>query len=91
MESNIESELVKRILLVLDRAKSPVPVGYISLHTGIEEPLEILEKMRENGLVYRSPPSCWSCCMDPMYEITPKTKKELYCMEEPSVHTPIST
>jgi len=80
MESNIESEQAKKILLVLDRSKSPVPLGYISLHTGIEELLEILEKMREKGLVYRSPPSCWSCCMDPMYEIAPKTQKELHRM-----------
>jgi hypothetical protein len=62
-----ESEQIKKILLILDRAKTPVPLGYISLHTGIEEPLEILEKMRENNLVNISPPSCcpaaWVLCM----------------------------
>jgi hypothetical protein len=73
-----ESEQIKKILLILDKAKTPVPLGYISLHTGIEEPLEILEKMRENNLVNISPPSCWSCCMGPMYEITPKAQRELY-------------
>ncbi|MCP8313043.1 MAG: hypothetical protein H3Z53_01540 [archaeon] len=78
MESDIENGQIKKILLILDRAKSPAPLDYISFHTGIKEPLEILEKMEEEkGLVRRSLPSCWSCSMDPMYEITPKTKKEL--------------
>ncbi|MEM3041007.1 MAG: hypothetical protein QXG97_03145, partial [Nitrososphaerota archaeon] len=64
-------------LLVLALAKSPAPLDYISLHTGIEEPHEILEKMEEEGLVRRSPPASWSCSMVPMYEITPTTQKEL--------------
>jgi len=80
MERNIESEQIKKILLVLGMAKTPVPLGYISLHTRIKEPLEILEKMRENGLIHRSPPSCWSCCMEPMYETAPKAQKELHLM-----------
>ncbi|MEM2873579.1 MAG: hypothetical protein QXD82_05360 [Nitrososphaerales archaeon] len=75
---NVEIKQTKKILRVLDRAKTPVPLGYISLHTGIEEPLEILEKMRKNGLVKKSPSSSWSCCMDPMYEIVPKVKKGLH-------------
>lgn len=75
---SMENEQIKKILLILDRAKTPVPLGYILLHTGIKEPLEILEKMRENNLVHRSSPSSWSCCMDPMYEITPKAQRELH-------------
>jgi hypothetical protein len=69
-----ETEKVERILLVLTKANSPVPLGYISLHTGIKEPLGILRKMEERCLVRRShssqglvPP--WSCSMDPMFEI----------------------
>lgn len=78
MESDMENEQIKKILLVLDRAKSPAPLDYISFHTGIKEPLKILEKMeKEKGLVRRSPHSYWSCSMDPMYEILPKTRKEL--------------
>jgi len=78
MESDIENERIKKILLVLDRAESPAPLDYISFYTGIKELLETLEKMeKEKGLVRRTLPSCWSCSMDPMYEITPKTRKEL--------------
>ena len=69
-----ETETVERILLVLARANSPVPLGYISLHTGIKEPVRILRKMEERCLVRRSPSSQglvppWSCSMDPMFEI----------------------
>ena len=70
-----ESEEVERILLVLAKANSPAPLGYISLHTGIKEPLGILRKMEKGGLIRRSPCSqglvpLWSCCTDPLFEIT---------------------
>jgi len=73
-QHDIESEQVERILLVLTRANGPAPLDYISLRTGIKEPLEILKKMEERSLVRRSPhsrglSSIWSCSMDPMYEI----------------------
>ena len=71
------SEKRKKILQVLARADSPVPIGYISLHTGIREPLEILEKMREESLVFLSLTSTWSCSIEPCYEITPATKEKL--------------
>jgi hypothetical protein len=77
MESGMESEQIKKILITLAIAKSPVPLEYISLHTGIKEPLKILKKMEERGLVRKTPSLGWSCCLDPMHEITPKTKKEL--------------
>ncbi|MCP8304837.1 MAG: hypothetical protein H3Z50_05145 [archaeon] len=77
MENDIESVQIKKILLALDRAKSPVPLGYISLHTEIEEPHGILEKMEEKGLVRRCLLSYWPDDMHPLYEITPKTQKEL--------------
>jgi hypothetical protein len=77
MEGGLEDKKIKKILLVLALAKSPAPLDYISLHTGIEEPYEILERMEEGGLVRRSPPMRWSCSMVPMYEITPATQKEL--------------
>ncbi|MGQ9719039.1 MAG: hypothetical protein ACUVWK_04275 [Nitrososphaerales archaeon] len=80
MEKDVESEKIRKILLVLDRAKSPVTLDYIFLHTDIKEPLGILERMREEGLVCRTHPSKWSCSMDPMYEIKPMTRKELCSM-----------
>ena len=69
-----ESEEVERILIVLARANSPAPLGYISLHAGIKEPLGILRRMEERGLIRRSPCSqglvpLWSCCIDPLFEI----------------------
>jgi hypothetical protein len=78
VESGIENEQIKKILITLALAKSPVPLEYISLHTGIKEPLKILKKMEEKGLIRQAPPLGWSCCLDPMHEITPKTKKELF-------------
>ena len=74
-EGDLESEQIKRILLILVRAHSPAPLGYISFHTGIEEPSEMLKKMEERGLIRRSISShglrpVWSCSIDPLYEIT---------------------
>lgn len=76
MLSNIDVRS-RKILMTLALAKSPAPLGYISLHTKIKEPLEILEKMEENGLVRRSPSLSWSCCTDPLFEITTTTRKKL--------------
>ncbi len=67
----------KKILTVLAFAKSPAPLGYISLHTGIKEPLKILEKLEEEGLVRRSPSSTWSCSRDPNFEIACAAQKQL--------------
>lgn len=77
MESGTENEQIRKILITLAIAKSPVPLEYIFLHTGIKEPLKILRKMEKMGLVRQTPSLSWSCCLDPMHEITPKTKKEL--------------
>lgn len=77
-ENDIDNIQIKKILLALDRAKSPVPLGYISLHTEIEEPNGILEKMEEKGLIRRCVLLNWPDDMHPLYEITSKTQKELY-------------
>ena len=71
----------KKILLILALAKSAVPLNYVSSHTGIKEPLKILEKMEKVGLVHRFSSSSWSCNMGPMFEITPKTREELLTVE----------
>ena len=71
----MENEQIKKILSAIAQAKGPAPLGYVSLHTGIKEPLEILRKMEEMGLVCKCPSSSWSCCMDPMFEILIPAKK----------------
>jgi hypothetical protein len=72
------NEKIMRILFVLDKASGPAPLGYISLHTGVKEPLEIIEEMSALGFVYRCLPSIWSGCRDPMYELAPKGRERLY-------------
>ena len=79
----------KRILLILALAKSAVPLNYVSNHTGIKEPLKILEKMEKVGLVRRFSPSSWSSNVYPMFEITPRAREELFnydlvCLEKKS-------
>jgi hypothetical protein len=66
----------EKILLALALAKSPAPLDYIALHTGIEDPLNLLKQMEDRGLVRQTPPSRWSCCGDPLFELTPATKKK---------------
>jgi|YelNatPaOPRAMG01_1025707.scaffolds.fasta_scaffold34442_3 hypothetical protein len=72
---DIKDERVRRVLAVLTMARGPVPLGYLSLHTGIEAPLELLEEMRRKGLVRKCPSSTWSCSLGPMYEIAATTKE----------------
>lgn len=79
----------KRILLIMAFAKSAVPLNYVSNHTGIKEPLKILEKMEKVGLVRRFSPLSWSSNICPMFEITPRTREELFncdlaCLDEKS-------
>gem|GEM_PF-6147341 len=71
---NIKDERVRRVLAVLMMARGPAPLGYVSLHTGIEAPLELLEEMRRKGLVRRCPSSTWSCSLGPIYEIEPRVR-----------------
>lgn len=73
-----EDEEIRRVLFVLARSNSSTPLDYISLHTGIKKPLQILEEMSVLGLVCRSTPSMWSCSKDPLFEITPKGRERLY-------------
>jgi hypothetical protein len=73
---NMENDQLKKILSALAQARGPAPLGYVSLHTGIKDPLTTLEKMEERGLVKRSPCSSWSSCSDPSFEIMPPVKEK---------------
>lgn len=59
---------------MLKEAKSPVPLGYITRRAGLDNPLELLEKMEEKGLVRRVDPPNWSPSLHPMFEIVPKVE-----------------
>jgi hypothetical protein len=75
------NEQTKRILLILALAKCAVPLNYISLHTGIKDPLKILEGMEKKELIQRFSFSGWSSSFGPMFEITPKARKELFAVD----------
>lgn len=64
-------------MIALAVANSPAPIDYISLHTGINDPLNTLQQMEERGFIRRTPASSWSCYVDPLFELTPATKKKL--------------
>jgi hypothetical protein len=72
----MENDQIKKILSALAQAKGPAPLGYISLHTGIKDPLQTLEKMERRGLVNQSPCPSWSSCMEPTFEIVLPAKEE---------------
>lgn len=67
----------QKILLVLALAHSPAPIGYISLHTEIKVPFDVLKRMEKRSLVRQCQISSWSCSIDPMYEITPEGLKNI--------------
>jgi len=76
VSSIIEEKKVK-IIMALDRARSPAPVGYISKKSGVENPLELLRQLEEDGIVCCPPSSSWSPTNSPQFELTPKAKKLL--------------
>ena len=83
-------EKIIRILQALDRASSPCPLGYISLHTNIVEPLEIMEALGREGYCRCCPSSEWSPSGSPMFEITPKGQQELREIEANVLQVPLS-
>ncbi len=74
--SEIEENKVK-VILALDQAKGPAPIGYISQKTGIDNPRELLRQLEEDGIVQRSPSNTWSPSGAPQFELTTKAKKLL--------------
>ncbi|KON31101.1 hypothetical protein AC482_01980 [miscellaneous Crenarchaeota group-15 archaeon DG-45] len=72
----METKMVK-ILQVLSRASCYCPLGYISLHTNIIEPLQILEALEEEGYVVRCKCNDWSPSNYPQFMITPKARQSL--------------
>lgn len=85
----MEGKIIK-ILQTLDRASSPCPLGYISLHTNIVEPLKIMEALEREGYCRRCPTDDWSPSMFPIFEITPKARRELRELETSVLQVPLS-
>jgi hypothetical protein len=84
----MERKMIK-ILQVLDRASCYCPLGYISMHTNIVEPLKLLEALEEEGYVCRCKPDEWSPSGHPMFEITPKARQELRQIEADIIQIPL--
>jgi len=75
--SNVIKENKARILLALNMARSPAPLGYISNHSGIDDPYELLQLLEEGGLVCRTPRGHWGLTLMPLFELTVKGKELL--------------
>jgi len=85
----MEKKMIK-ILQVLDRASCACPLGYISLHTNIVEPLKLMETLEREGYVCRCGWDNWSPSKYPMFEITPKAREELRQMETIALQVPLT-
>jgi len=85
----MEKKMIK-ILQVLDRASCCCPLGYISLHTNIVEPLKLLEALEEEGYVHRAEVDSWSPSNHPRFEITPKARQELRHVELETLSIPMN-
>lgn len=85
----MERKMLK-ILQVLDRASCACPLGYISLHTNIVEPLNILRALEKEGYCRQCPTSDWSPSGHPMFEITSKARRELRELEANVLQVPLS-
>jgi DNA-binding IclR family transcriptional regulator len=84
----METKLIK-ILQCLDRASSGCPLGYITRHTNIPEPLSLLEVLEENDLVQRCSCDGWSPIGHPRFEISAKGSQKLRDIEASSIQIPI--
>ena len=71
----MENDHIKKILNALGQAKSLAPLGYISLHTGIKEPLKTL-KMGDRGLVSKKTMFKLASRMEPTLELLLSAKEE---------------
>ena len=64
-----------KIIRVLDMAKGPAPIDYISQKSGINNLCGSLEILQQKGLVRRLFYEPYIMCISPQYELTSKAKK----------------
>lgn len=67
-----------KLVLAMERAKGPAPLGYLTQRTGIEDPRELLSQLEGEGIVRRLSPDSWSPSHAPQYELTGKATKLLH-------------
>ena len=73
----MERKMMK-VLNVLNRAACCCPLGYITLHTNIFNPLTTLEDLEELGYVHRTENENQSPSYHPMFKISHKGQQVLY-------------
>ena len=76
MKNNLEEQKIK-ILRTLQKARGPAPLGYISLHSRIDNPSEILSLLERENLISRTPLGLMNLSLMPMFECTSEGKKIL--------------
>jgi len=75
--SNAIEKARTRILICLDRAEGPAPIGYILSNSGVENPYELLCQMEKEGLVTRLPPNTWSLTCGPHFSLASGLKNSI--------------
>lgn len=84
----MENDTIK-ILKVLDRASCACPLGYITLHTNIIQPLEIVKTLVREGYCCQSTVNGWSGSGHPKFEITPMGRHKLRELEANVLQIPM--
>ena len=87
MEKNTKNKMIK-ILQVLARASCYCPLGYISQHTNVVEPLKLLESLEKEGYIVRCECTDWSPSNYPQFMATPKADQELRRLEAEMFNIP---
>lgn len=76
------------IMHVLDRIYSYAPLGYISLHSNVADPLPILEGLERMGYLSRCRDCYWSPSPYPLFMITPDGRSALRQFRTVEVQVP---
>jgi hypothetical protein len=84
----MEEKMIK-ILQVLDRSGDACSLGYVTLHTSIIEPLELLESMEKEGYVQRCKRNSWSPSSGLRFQITPSARQKLRQLESEVLRVPL--
>jgi len=84
----MEEKMIK-ILQLLDRAGCACPLGYVTLHTSIIEPLELLEIMEREGYVQRCESRSWSPSSGLKFKITSNARQKLRELEGEVLRVPL--
>lgn len=84
----MEEKMIK-ILQLLDRAGCACPLGYVTLHTSIIEPLGFLEILEKEGYVQRCESKNWSPSSGLKFQITRSAQQKLRELEGEVLRVPL--